>query len=101
MSIQCYIYVISIDVNKPNPEEISTVRTYTKFARQRKLYPRKSTKLCEEIYDVTGRRKSANILSLTLLTARDPDGRIPLYIWQLVFFGLPDAHPTMMMNKLI
>ncbi len=42
---------------------------------------------------------TANVLSLTLLTARDLDGRIPLYIWRLVFFGLPDAHPTMMMNK--
>jgi hypothetical protein len=39
--------------------------------------PENPPKLREEIYDVTGRRKSANVLSLTLLTARNLDGRIP------------------------
>ncbi len=62
--------------------------------------PKNPPKRREEIYEVTGRRKSPNVLSLTPLTARDLDGRIPLYIWRLVFFSLPDAHPTMKMNEL-
>ncbi len=49
--------------------------------------PENPPKRREEIYEVTGRRKSANVLSLTPLTARDLDGRIPLYIWRLVFLA--------------